>query len=45
MMSKNAAKALDYYKRGLWTKSMLQALVKKGFITQEEYEVIVGGDE
>lgn len=45
MMSKNAAKALDYYKRGLWNKAMLQALVKKGFITQEEYDDIVGGGE
>ena len=38
----NFEKAKAYYDRGLWTKSMLKNLVKKGFITEAEYNEIVG---
>ncbi len=30
------------YDRGLWTKQMVKIAVKKGLITAEEYETIVG---
>lgn len=43
-MSKNAQKAKSYYDRGLWTKQMLANLVAKGFITQAEFDEIVGAD-
>ena len=36
-MTKNAQKARDYYRKGYWNKQILQSLVKKGFITLEEY--------
>lgn len=39
-MTKNAQKAWDYYRKGYWNKQILQSLVKKGFITQEEYNKI-----
>ena len=31
------------YERGLWTVEMLQALVAKGKLTQEDLNEIVGG--
>lgn len=43
-MSKNAQKAKSYYDRGLWMRSMLVKLVAKGFITQTEFDEIVGAD-
>ena len=38
----NFEKAKYYYDRGLWNEVKLQALVRKGFITQAEYDEIVG---
>lgn len=40
----NFDKAKAYYDKGLWSKAMLANLVKKGFITQSEYDRIVNGD-
>ena len=41
-MSDHAKKAKNYYDRGLWNKAMLRALAGRGYITAEEYELIVG---
>jgi uncharacterized XkdX family phage protein len=30
------------YEKGLWTKQMVKIAVKKGVITREQYEEIVG---
>ena len=40
----NFGKAQSYYDKGLWNKAMLKNLVKKGFITQDEYNKITGED-
>lgn len=37
----NFEKAEKFYKAGYWNELMLQALVKKGWLTQEEYKRIV----
>ncbi len=42
--SKNFKKVKSYYERGLWNKARVLAVVGK-WITQEEYEEIVGDDE
>lgn len=34
--------AKKYYESGLWSEERLQALVKKGKLTEEEYNEIVG---
>ena len=31
------------YKRGLWTREMLYALVGKGALTEEQYSCIING--
>ena len=41
-MSKKFAKVKRYYDEGLWTKSMVRNAVVKGWITADEYELIVG---
>ena len=41
-MSKKFAKVKRYYDEGLWSKSMVRNAVVKGWITAEEYELIVG---
>jgi len=33
------------YERGLWNAAMVALAVKKGVITQEQYEEITGGGE
>jgi hypothetical protein len=33
------------YERGLWTKAMLRVCVKKGLITEKQYEDIVDKKE
>jgi uncharacterized XkdX family phage protein len=38
----NFEKAQSYYDKGLWNKAMLKNLVKKGFITKNQYEEITG---
>lgn len=32
----------DFYDRGLWSKTRVRNAVVKGWITAEEYEMIVG---
>lgn len=41
-MSKNFEKVKRYYDGGLWSKYRVSEAVKKGWITAEEYELIVG---
>lgn len=36
-------KAKSYYNEGLWGKKHLEALIKVGKLTQEEYDEIVRG--
>ena len=40
-MSKKYIELKRYYEAGLWNKKRLQNAVAKGWITQEEYEMIV----
>ena len=42
MRSKKFATVKKYYDKGLWTKSAVHNAVVKGWITAEEYEMIVG---
>jgi len=35
-------KVKEYYEKGLWTKDMVANAVVKRWITEEEYELIVG---
>ena len=41
-MSKKFEKVKYYYDNGYWTKDMVKNAVVKGWITAEEYELIVG---
>ena len=41
-MSKKFAKVKKYYDEGLWSKRQVHDAVVKGWITAEEYEIIVG---
>lgn len=41
-MSKNFDKIKKYYDTGLWNKERVRNVVGKGFITADEYEMIVG---
>lgn len=41
-MSKKFAKVKRYYDEGLWSKRQVGDAVVKGWITAEEYELIVG---
>lgn len=34
-------KAKMYYEAGVWTREMLQNLVRKGKLTQREYDMII----
>lgn len=38
----NFEKAKYYYDKGLWNEARLQALVAKGWLTEEEYKDIIG---
>ena len=42
MKSPKFEKVKSYYDRGLWNKRMVHDAVVKGWITEEEYEEIVG---
>lgn len=42
MHSKKFEKVKGYYNRGLWSKKQVHDAVGKGWITAEEYEIIVG---
>lgn len=44
-LSEHGKKAKRYYDAHLWNAQMLRNLVKKGWITQAEYDYIVGTDE
>lgn len=41
-MSKKFAKVKRYYDEGLWSARQVHDAVGKGWITAEEYELIVG---
>lgn len=41
-MSRKFEKVKHYYDKRLWTKEQVANAVKKNWITQEEYEEIVG---
>ena len=41
-MSKKYQKVKEYYDKGFWTKQQVHNAVVKGWITEEEYEEIVG---
>lgn len=41
-MSKNFEKIKGYYENGLWSKERVINMLKKGIITEEEYNKIVG---
>lgn len=41
-MSNKYEKVKEYYDSGFWTDTMLKNAVRKGWITEEEYEEIVG---
>lgn len=41
-MSKNYNKVKTYYDRGLWSIDRVREAVVKGWITEEEYELITG---
>lgn len=43
--SRRFDKLKQYYDAGLWTAANLKMAVKKKWITQEEYDEIVGEDE
>ena len=38
-------KIKTFYRKGLWTKEMVQTALRKGLITETEYEEIVGVDQ
>lgn len=42
MHSKNFEKVKRYYDSGLWNKEAVRNAVLRGWITEEEYEEIVG---
>lgn len=41
-MSKHFAKVKYYYDRGLWDISRVREAVVRGWITEEEFEIITG---
>lgn len=41
-MSKLYEKIKSYYDTGLWNETRVRNMVIKGFITKQEYEIIVG---
>lgn len=41
-MSPKFEKVKGYYEDSLWNKTMVKNAVKKGWITAEEYKLIVG---
>lgn len=44
MKSKHFDKVKGYYDNGFWTKNMVANAVTKGWITQDEYNSIIGND-
>ena len=44
-MSPKFQKVKNYYDRHLWSKKMVHDAVEKGWITEEEYTLIVGDDD
>ena len=41
-LSETARKYKRYYEKKFWNKTMLKNMVKKGHITEKEYELITG---
>lgn len=41
-MSKKFSLVKKYYEKGLWSKRMVHDAVVKGWITAEEYDLIIG---
>ena len=37
-------KMKDYYEKGLWNLNMINTLLAKGKITQDDYNYILGGN-
>lgn len=44
-MSKKYSIVKDYYDRKLWNETRVRNAVKKGWITEEECEMILNGDK
>lgn len=44
-MSKKYSIVKDYYDRKLWSETRVRNAVKKGWITEEECEMILNGDK
>lgn len=44
-MSSKFNKVKSYYDNGLWTKKMVENAVVKGWITEDEYILIVGEND
>ena len=44
-MSKKYSTVKDYYDRKLWNETRVHNAVKKGWITEEECEMILNGDK
>lgn len=44
-MSKAVAEKAKKYYPGQWTRAYLDALLKKGALTQDEYDAIISGDQ
>lgn len=42
-MSPKFNKVKEYYESGFWSVAMVKNAVKKGWITEEEYEAIING--
>ena len=45
MHSKHFEKVQNYYNQKLWSEERVADAVRKGWITQEEYEEILSGGE
>lgn len=41
-LSTKGKKAQNFYKKGFWNMKMMKNVVKKGYITAEEFEAITG---
>ena len=44
-MSRKFEKVKEYYERGFWTAEMVRNAVIKGWITEEEFDIILKTEE
>lgn len=44
-MSRKFEKVKEYYERGFWTAEMVRNAVMKGWITEEEFDIILKTEE